>query len=123
MISQAASAGITLAQIEAFNPAVGSGCQFLDLGDFVCVGLIGQVIITTTTTKAPTTTGNGITTPTPFQSGMATNCNAFHLVVSGDSCAAVASSAGISLAQIEAWNPAVGRYVKNPKNFLFMAGL
>lgn len=102
----AAAAGISLANIEAWNPAVGSSCQFLDLGDFVCIGLIGGVV--TTTTKAPTTTGNGITTPTPFQSGMVTNCNSFHLVVSGDTCAAVAAAAGVSVANIEAWNPAVG---------------
>lgn len=68
---------------------------------------------TTTTAAAtsliPTTsTGNGISTPTPYQTGMATNCNKFHLVVSGDQCGTIASNAGISLTDFYAWNPAVG---------------
>ena len=41
-------------------------------------------------------------------SGMATNCNKFHLVVSGDQCGTIASNAGITLANFYAWNPAVG---------------
>jgi hypothetical protein len=46
--------------------------------------------------------------PTPYQTGMATNCNKFHLVVSGDQCGTVATSAGITLANFYLWNPAVG---------------
>lgn len=64
---------------------------------------------TTTTSSASTTTpANGISTPTPYQAGMATNCNKFHLVVSGDQCGTIASNAGITLANFYAWNPAVG---------------
>lgn len=98
--------GITLTQFETWNPAVGTSCEFLGLGDFVCVNIIGFTI---TTSAAPTTTiGNGITTPTPFQTGMVTNCRIFHLVLSGDTCAVVAAEAGVSVATFEAWNPAVG---------------
>jgi hypothetical protein len=46
--------------------------------------------------------------PTPYQTGMATNCNKFHFVVSGDECGAIATSAGITLANFYSWNPAVG---------------
>jgi len=103
----AASAGVSLADFLLWNPAVGSACQFLGLGDFVCIDVIG---VTPTTSVKPTTTsaGNGITTPNPFQAGMATNCNAFHLVVSGDECAVVAANAGISITNFISWNPAVG---------------
>jgi hypothetical protein len=103
----ASAAGISLANFYAWNPAVGSSCAFLGLGDYVCIDIIG---VTPTTTSSATTTsaGNGVSTPTPYQTGMTTNCNKFHLVVSGDQCGAIASAAGVSLANFYAWNPAVG---------------
>lgn len=102
----ASSHGISLANFYLWNPAVGSSCASLDLGDYVCVNVIGGT--TTTSKPASTTTGNGITTPTPTQAGMWTSCNKFHLVVSGDQCGNIAKAAGITLATFYAWNPAVG---------------
>ncbi|HEY1645206.1 MAG TPA: LysM domain-containing protein, partial [Candidatus Saccharimonadales bacterium] len=55
-----------------------------------------------------TSSGNGITTPTPIQSGMVSDCNAFHLVASGDLCQTIATDAGISLTDFYTWNPTVG---------------
>ncbi|KAI0141570.1 carbohydrate-binding module family 50 protein [Xylariaceae sp. FL1272] len=111
-----ATYGIPLANFYTWNPAVGSTCKSLLAGDYVCVGVIGSTTTTTTTkttttTTSPTTTlalGNGIATPTPTQAGMVTNCDSFHLVVSGDTCATVAAAAGISTSNFYAWNPAVG---------------
>ncbi|KAK4496423.1 hypothetical protein PRZ48_012403 [Zasmidium cellare] len=67
--------------------------------------------ITPTTTSPKTTTtnsGNGINTPTPTQSGMATDCNRFDLVQTGDTCDAIATKFDIPIAKFYAWNPAVG---------------
>jgi hypothetical protein len=102
----ASSHGISLSNFYLWNPAVGSTCATLDAGDYVCVNVVGG----TTTTSKPTTTsaGNGVATPTPYQTGITTNCNEFHLVVSGDQCGTIASNAGITLANFYAWNPAVG---------------
>ncbi|PQE05165.1 hypothetical protein CJF30_00011307 [Rutstroemia sp. NJR-2017a BBW] len=104
--------GLSLAQFYAWNPAVGSTCTGLWLDTYVCVGAIGFVTSTITkTSSAPVTTtaaGNGISTPTPIQTGMATNCNTFYLVKSGDECDTIASSKGISLPNFYRWNPAVG---------------
>ncbi|KAI1146243.1 hypothetical protein F4825DRAFT_456675 [Nemania diffusa] len=101
--------GITLANFYAWNPAVGSTCAGLQASVYVCIGLQGSSPTRTITTlTTATTTGNGVTTPTPYQTGMVTNCNKFHLVVSGDQCSTVASNAGITLANFYAWNPAVG---------------
>lgn len=102
----ASSHGISLANFYLWNPAVGSSCGTLGLGDYVCVNVIGGTTSTTSTKKS--TTGNGITTPTPIQTGMVSNCNTFYLVVSGDQCGTIASSHGISLANFYLWNPAVG---------------
>jgi hypothetical protein len=39
---------------------------------------------------------------------MTSDCDLFHLVVSGDGCYAIATAADISLADFYTWNPAVG---------------
>ncbi|KAL2834118.1 hypothetical protein BJY01DRAFT_253182 [Aspergillus pseudoustus] len=104
-VSIGQSAGISLSQLTSWNPGVGSGCSSLWLSYFVCVSRVGVTATVTTTT---TTTGNGISTPTPTLPGMVNNCDAFHLVKSGDGCAAIASSKGITLSQLYAWNPNLG---------------
>ncbi|KAJ5928235.1 hypothetical protein N7466_007191 [Penicillium verhagenii] len=81
--------GLTLSQFYAWNPAVGSDCSTLDLGDYVCVHI-------------------SVTTPSPIQTSMYSECDSFYLVQSGDSCDAIATAESISLASLYAWNPAVG---------------
>jgi hypothetical protein len=39
---------------------------------------------------------------------MLDDCDPFHLVVSGDTCADIASSTGISVSDLETWDPTVG---------------
>ncbi|KAI0449632.1 carbohydrate-binding module family 50 protein [Xylaria acuta] len=99
-----AAYGISLQNFYAWNPAVGSSCMTLIPGDYVCVGIITSSATTTTTT----TSGNGISTPAPVQTGIATNCNRFYLVQSGDVCDTIVAKYGIALSNFYAWNPAVG---------------
>ncbi|KAJ5495517.1 hypothetical protein N7539_000633 [Penicillium diatomitis] len=94
---------IPLASFYDWNPAVGSSCAHLDVGDYVCVDIIGYTATTSTTSS-----GNGIPTPTPFEPGMVNNCTTFYFVSSGDTCASIASSKGVTVAQITQWNPKVG---------------
>lgn len=103
--------GVSLTQLVAWNPAIGSQCTGLWANTYLCVGVVGSSTTLTTTTKAATTTssGNGITTPTPTQAGMVGNCDRFHLVKSGDQCDTIASTYGITLANFYSWNPAVGK--------------
>ncbi|RDL39248.1 uncharacterized protein BP5553_03588 [Venustampulla echinocandica] len=102
--------GISLSQFTTWNPAAGSTCAGLWADTYCCVGIIGFTP-PTTTSAPPTTTapGNGIATPTPYQTGMTTSCKTFHLVVNGDNCDSISRTAGISLAQFYAWNPAAGK--------------
>jgi LysM domain len=100
--------GISLTQFYTWNPAVGSECQYLDLGDYVCVDVISVTPTTVVTATTSSNPYNGITTPTPYQTGMVTNCDAFHLVASGDQCGDLATEYDISLDQFYSWNPAVG---------------
>ncbi|KLU93060.1 hypothetical protein MAPG_11999 [Magnaporthiopsis poae ATCC 64411] len=97
-------------ELFSWNPALGDNCQFLVPGNYICVGVIG----TKTTTKAPTTTrGNGVSTPTPTQPGMVTNCKTFHKVVKGDTCQTVADKYRITLANFTRWNSGVGSDCKS----------
>lgn len=95
----ASASGISLAQFYEWNPAVGSECQDLELNTYVCM-LVDGVTATATVTL--------VTTPSPVQTGMASDCDAFYYVTSGDGCAAIASKEDIATASFYAWNPAVG---------------
>ncbi|KAF7536445.1 hypothetical protein G7054_g4539 [Neopestalotiopsis clavispora] len=99
---------IALSDFLSWNPSAGSDCTGLWANAYACIGIIGG---STTTSIPPTTTtapGNGVTTPTPTQPEIVSNCDDFYLVKPGDTCAAIVSSHGISLAQFLAWNPAAG---------------
>lgn len=105
---------ISLDDFYAWNPAVGDSCAGLDTGYYVCVGVVnGTTSSATPTSTAATTTsatssGNGVATPTPTEPGMVDDCDAFHYVVSGDSCSSIADDADITLDDFYAWNTEVG---------------
>ncbi|OLN89002.1 LysM domain-containing protein-like protein 6 [Colletotrichum chlorophyti] len=98
--------GITFAQLLQWNTGVGSNCEGLWANVNVCVGTIGSTPVVTPT-PTPTKPANGVTTPQPTQPGMVSNCNKFYLAKSGDSCDKIASSGGITFAQLLAWNSGV----------------
>lgn len=105
---------ISLADFVKWNPAVGKDCSGLWKGTNACVGVIGFIPTLTMTTKpkppaTTTTKGNGISTPTPIQEGMVTNCNKFHLISPTTTCQGVLNYHKISLADFVKWNPAVGK--------------
>jgi LysM repeat protein len=105
----ASAAGISLTTFYAWNPAVGTDCAYLEIGEYVCIDIIGYTPSTTTiSTSTTTSSGNGVTTPTPYETGMVSDCDSFYLVSSGDTCTSIADSYGITVADIEAWNPDVG---------------
>lgn len=93
------------------NPSLANGCKFIK-GNSYCVEQnwgIPPEQPTTKTAPGPTTAaGNGVTTPTPTQSGMVGNCNKFHFVQEGEGCASIGSKYGLTTAQLFAWNPAIG---------------
>lgn len=93
----------SLEQFYTWNPAVGTQCGGLWLDYYYCVAVKGTPASPTTTTKAPSSG------PTPVQSGIASNCQRYHLVKSGDSCQAIVDQyKTFSLTQFYGWNPAVG---------------
>lgn len=113
---------LTFAQFLAWNPAVGSNCQSLEVGVAYCVGV--SAAATTITSSSVT----AVTAPGPTQTGIVANCNAWTLCESGKSppairvsrkdrslirflgcsCSAIESAYGLTFAQFYAWNPAIG---------------
>ncbi|KAF3811697.1 LysM domain-containing protein [Colletotrichum gloeosporioides] len=95
------NAGISLEQFYAWNPSVGNTCSGLWADVNVCVGLIGQQ-------GTPTTPSNGIKTPLPTQPGLVNNCYKFYLVKPGEICIDITAKTGVSLSQLNQWNPSIG---------------
>ncbi|KAH7625384.1 hypothetical protein B0T09DRAFT_62838 [Sordaria sp. MPI-SDFR-AT-0083] len=102
---------VSLSQFYAWNPAIGTGCSTLWAGYNVCVHTVGATTIKTT--ASPTSTGNGIATPTPTQPGMVGNCKRFHQVASGDTCEVIASKYGTTSAKIRSWNTQINSACTN----------
>ncbi|OJJ50278.1 hypothetical protein ASPZODRAFT_13364 [Penicilliopsis zonata CBS 506.65] len=51
--------------------------------------------------------------PDPHQSGTRDGCSVYYCVLSGDTCAAIASKFGITINEFISWNPDVGLQCAN----------
>lgn len=101
--------GITPAQFLSYNPSVGETCSAMWANVYVCVSIIGSEPSPTTSIQKPTSTiTNGVSTPTPAQPGMISDCNKFYFVKSGDTCASIALANNLSQTQFNNYNPSVG---------------
>jgi LysM repeat protein len=92
--------GATLAQLQAWNPQLSSTCSNLLLGDAYCAD--GASASSTTTSITSSTT---VAPPGPTPSGTTRACYQWHVVVSGDFCALIEEDFGITMTQLQAWNP------------------
>ncbi|KAJ3957265.1 hypothetical protein N0V92_006176 [Colletotrichum tropicale] len=79
--------GITEAEFLAWNPAVSSDCGTNFWPDYSYCVRVGA--------------------PGPTMEGIANNCDAWHTVVSGDSCYSIEQEYSITADQFFEWNPAV----------------
>lgn len=133
--SFAASWGLTLAKFEALNPGVAcpgalvAGQSYCVMGTVPSGTTTSTASSTTTTTSySSTITSTFVTTTSsssqhqPTQTGLASNCNGFYLVSSGDTCAAIESKYGISAQEFASWNPAIdsGVYYSSNKKEIFL---
>ncbi|KAF3182240.1 hypothetical protein EYR41_010704 [Orbilia oligospora] len=108
---------ITVDDFIKWNPSLKKGvCDEVILpGTNYCVGIQQATTKTTTTAKPtkptkPMTPGNGVSTPSPIQTGMIKTCNKFHFVAEGQSCPNIVSKyPGISIDLLFKWNPAIGK--------------
>ena len=128
--SFASSWGLTENAFAALNPGVSCPGNLVAGQDYCVIGTVSTVTASSTTAKVTTTsssttvkatttsptstkvsttptstTSSGSQVPSPTQSGLAANCNNFHLVASGDTCSGIESQYGISAANFATWNP------------------
>lgn len=116
--SFAASWGLSVEKLQQLNPGI--TCPNLDTSKSYCVIGTGTVeddpsSTTSIPTKSttPTTTNEGVTTTNPASDhsptmpGIASNCDGFYQVTSGDQCDTIAAKYGISEAQFRSWNSLV----------------
>ncbi|KFY72525.1 hypothetical protein V499_07338 [Pseudogymnoascus sp. VKM F-103] len=120
--------GISVGQLTAWNPSIKSCADWKADYSYCVEGPAPSIPTTTSTTSTtskpvttskpattstavpPTTTkpSNGVTTPEPVQPGMVDNCNRFYKVKNGDTCTTIASSVGVTIAQLASWNTQIG---------------
>jgi hypothetical protein len=93
--------GITLAQLYAWNSGIEPDCSGLWANVWVCVSTFDHE-------PTPTQPGSGVTTPSPLQEQVVSNCDEFYLVQPGETCSTVAGKNGITVEELKAWNPSVG---------------
>lgn len=94
---------LTNPQFYIWNPAVGEGCGSLKTEYYVCVGVSGDMILSTTTKMTTTTSDGGRVTPTETFPGTIDTCKKYYKVVRGDGCYDIAADHGISLANVRAY--------------------
>jgi LysM repeat protein len=106
---------ITTTELYVWNPILGTngvncGTAFY-AGYYYCVGA-PEISLTTSSTASPTTTSSTTSTtaavPSPTQTGIASNCNAYAEAVSGDSCYGFAQEHGITTTNLYTWNTILG---------------
>ncbi|KAK3369408.1 hypothetical protein B0T24DRAFT_707942 [Lasiosphaeria ovina] len=121
--SIADDASIPLAQLKTWNPWLGSNCDTalfanLDENDLraVCIG-ISSTAPTGSPTAEPSSTSSGTKTSSvstgPTQTGIVPGCQQFYTVQSGDGCATIQSTFGITFADFYTWNPSIGSNCEN----------
>ncbi|OLN95491.1 LysM domain-containing protein-like protein 5 [Colletotrichum chlorophyti] len=97
----ASKSGVTVAQLATWNKQIGgTACTGIWADYNICTGVIGG-----SQTQPPPATNP---TPQPIQDGMVNNCNRWHLVKAGDTCANIASKVGVTVAQLATWNKGIG---------------
>ncbi|KAF4946570.1 hypothetical protein FGADI_11084 [Fusarium gaditjirri] len=99
---------IPLSKFLEWNPAAGDDCSGLWAETYACVLAIGYDPKDGEPIPSATQPANGIKTPEPTQLIIVDNCNKFHFVKSGDTCASIASENSITRAEFAKWNPSVG---------------
>lgn len=107
----ASRAGITLDQLYAWNTVLGASgenCATKFWGEtYYCVGVSGNTAVPKPSTTRPAPA------PGPTQEGIISTCRGYLKANTGGSCSAFASRAGISLAQLYAWNSVLGKSGEN----------
>ena len=96
------SAQVSLDLFLLINPSIDAACDNLVPGLWYCTHPTFFWNETSSgNTTSPSTT---LPAPAPTQSGTTKSCFAWHVIVSGDSCALLQETLGVTMTQLVAWN-------------------
>lgn len=104
----------------SMNPSIKNDCTGLALGTYYCISIWPRGgpppdpdddddddDSTMTGTTSVAATGTHVSTPSPIQTGMVSDCSSFYKVKSGDGCYDIANDEKIALDDFYSWNPTV----------------
>ncbi|OBT81991.1 hypothetical protein VE02_09310 [Pseudogymnoascus sp. 03VT05] len=102
--------GITPAELYEWNSGLGvagANCSTnLWVDYYYCIGTVGFVAGTTTTTSSPSSTA--VSAPAATQSGIISTCNAYAQAPPESYCSLFAANNGITETELYAWNSVLG---------------
>ncbi|GAB7349050.1 hypothetical protein MBLNU459_g8014t3 [Dothideomycetes sp. NU459] len=97
---------ITLSDLYAMNPSLDANCTNLEVGYDYCVALVNGTSVTTTASASLSTsaTSSNVAAPTQTVAGTTSQCYKWYTVQSGDSCATIEDTFGITLTYFRSLN-------------------
>lgn len=101
-------AGITLAQLRAWNTEINASCSNLWLDFYICTGVAGNTPGIATAITQPPVAPTPTPTNTPTLPGAVGSCNAWYKISSGDTCDVTAAKNAITVDQLRSWNTQLG---------------
>ncbi|KAF8214838.1 hypothetical protein K438DRAFT_2008959 [Mycena galopus ATCC 62051] len=112
------AANLTDVQLLAYNPSLGSTCQYLSqqVGNLICVSPHGGFppVSATTAAIAPSGTATALApVPTPTASGSTAACGEWAVAVAGDFCSTFALRYAVTLADLYTMNPEINANCTN----------
>jgi LysM repeat protein len=99
------AAKVSVALFQAINPSIDADCTNLVPGLWYCVHPTYDWNVTVSDGGGTPASSTTLPPPGPTPSGTTGSCYKWHLVASGDTCALLQSSFGVTLDQLVAWNP------------------
>ncbi|KAF8171586.1 hypothetical protein K438DRAFT_1729300 [Mycena galopus ATCC 62051] len=117
-LSVAIAANITTVQLQAYNPSLGTTCQYISqqVGNLICVGPHGGFPSVSATTQAiaPSGTATALApVPTPTAVGSTAACGEWAVAVAGDFCSTFALRYSVTLADLYLMNPEINANCTN----------
>lgn len=96
---------VSVGLFQAINPSINGECTNLVPELWYCVHPIRDWNITIDDGTGSPVSSTTLPPPGPTPSGTTKTCYQWHLVVSGDNCALLQNTLGVTMAQLMAWNP------------------
>ncbi|THC96565.1 hypothetical protein EYZ11_003957 [Aspergillus tanneri] len=107
------NSGISMELFKAINPDINADCSNLIPGLYYCVLPTKDWNSSPTTLKTTTSASGYVSPPGPTSIGTTPKCYEWYIVQQGDYCARIQSKYGVTMAQLQYWNPELNNECTN----------